>query len=199
MGTSIRPDERLQVQEIPLEQRLRALAHPMRQQILERLASCNANAGDLQEELELGGPSLSQHLRQLHAAGLIHRISRGPHKDYGLSAEGLREVLDWLEELLELRLDGRAEERFRKRVLSEFLAQDKPRALPRHSLKRELVAAHFAGEMKQGEFYAAADVEAGLREACRDWKDLLALMRDLGLIEGNGQYWRRKTETGRGL
>lgn len=179
-----------------LEQRLRALAHPVRQQVLERLAHSNASAGDLQRELALSSSALSQHLKQLLDAELVHRKRRGPHLDYGLSPEGLREVADWLQELWRLRLDGKADERYRRSVLEEFLGQDPPRSLPRHPLKRELVAAHFGQQLESGEFYPAAELEERLREECRDWEDLLAAMKNLGLIEGNGQYWLRKEETG---
>ncbi len=170
---------------------LKALAHPFRLQVVGLLASCNHNTRDLQEALQVSGPVLSQHLAILRKTGLIHRKRRGLHLDYSLNPEALRGLADWLEGLRALRLDGHAEERYREGVLESYLSQTMPRSLPRHPLKRALLATYYGRSLEAGRFYPVDELESQLRRDCREWKELLEEMVQQGLIQGNGQYWLR--------
>ncbi|OJW13846.1 metalloregulator ArsR/SmtB family transcription factor [Mucilaginibacter sp. 44-25] len=57
---------------------LKAIAHPARIAILEQIIKANACiCGDLVEELGLAQPTISQHLKELKNAGLIHGTIEG--------------------------------------------------------------------------------------------------------------------------
>lgn len=56
----------------------KAIAHPARIAILQHLAASNACiCGDLVEELGLAQATISQHLKELKAVGLIHGTIEG--------------------------------------------------------------------------------------------------------------------------
>lgn len=54
---------------------LRALAHPLRLQILSLLTGAPMSAAEVARELDLAHASASYHLRQLHGAGLVEIAS----------------------------------------------------------------------------------------------------------------------------
>ncbi len=71
---------------------LRALAHPVRLQILSLLTGAPMTAAEVARELELTHANASYHLRQLHAAGAIEivgeeRIRGGVAKRYRYEAD----------------------------------------------------------------------------------------------------------------
>jgi DNA-binding transcriptional ArsR family regulator len=71
---------------------LRALAHPVRLQILSLLTGAPMTAAEVARELDLTHANASYHLRQLHAAGAIEivgaeRIRGGVAKRYRYEAE----------------------------------------------------------------------------------------------------------------
>ena len=61
-----------------LAQMMKALAHPARIAIIQQLLKSNACiCGDLVEELGLAQATISQHLKELKNAGLIHGTIEG--------------------------------------------------------------------------------------------------------------------------
>lgn len=73
-----------------LSQMCKALAHPMRVRILRLLlmrGSCVC--GDLVEALPLAQSTVSQHLKVLKEAGLVHGEIDGPRRCYCVSPEAL--------------------------------------------------------------------------------------------------------------
>jgi ArsR family transcriptional regulator len=71
---------------------VKALADPVRLRLLSLIASHadhEACVCDLNDAFELSQPTLSHHLKQLHAAGLIDREKRGVWVFYRLNATAL--------------------------------------------------------------------------------------------------------------
>ena len=78
---------------------LKAIAHPARIAILQQIISANACiCGDLVDELGLAQATISQHLKELKNAGLIHGTIEGVSVCYCIEAKA------WAK--LEKELDG---------------------------------------------------------------------------------------------
>ena len=63
----------------------KALAHPVRVQILRLLAERRCLCGDLVEALPVAQSTVSEHLRILKEAGLIYDEAEGPRRHYCLN------------------------------------------------------------------------------------------------------------------
>jgi DNA-binding transcriptional ArsR family regulator len=74
-----------------------ALAEPSRRQILDLLRDGERSVNDLVARLELSQPGVSKHLKVLREAGLVEVRPEGRRRWYGLRAEPLAEVDEWLE------------------------------------------------------------------------------------------------------
>src|SRR3954447_16757588 len=74
-----------------------AVAEPSRRQILDLLRGGERTAGDLGAHPRLSQPGVSKHLRVRREAGLVEVRPEGKRRWYGLRAEPLAEVADWLE------------------------------------------------------------------------------------------------------
>jgi ArsR family transcriptional regulator len=72
----------------------KALSHPVRVYILQKLSKMNAccYSGDLVEELPVGRSTLSQHLKELKYAGLIQGEINPPYIKYCLNIEKWEEA-----------------------------------------------------------------------------------------------------------
>ena len=76
----------------------KALGHPVRIKLLKILASGQCLGTDLFEQLELAQSTISEHLRILRQAGLIHAEVRHPRTCFSLKPEALvkiRELLNY--------------------------------------------------------------------------------------------------------
>jgi DNA-binding transcriptional ArsR family regulator len=74
-----------------------ALSEPSRRLILDLLRERERSVGELVERLGLSQPGVSKHLRVLRESGLVSVRPDGKRRWYGLRAEPLAEVADWLE------------------------------------------------------------------------------------------------------
>ena len=74
-----------------------ALAEPSRRQILDLLRHREWSVNDLVAHLDLSQPGVSKHLKVLREAGLVEVRPDGKRRWYGLRAQPLAEVADWLE------------------------------------------------------------------------------------------------------
>ncbi len=86
-----------------------ALADPNRFRIVELLRDGPRAVNDIGERLTLNQPQVSKHLRVLKEAGLVDVEPRAQQRLYGLRAEPLGALREWLEgyrQLWEERLDG---------------------------------------------------------------------------------------------
>jgi DNA-binding transcriptional ArsR family regulator len=74
-----------------------ALAEPHRRQILDLLRERERSVNDLVSRLKISQPGVSKHLRVLRDAGLVDVRPEGRRRWYGLRAQPLEEVDEWLE------------------------------------------------------------------------------------------------------
>ena len=75
----------------------RAVAHPVRREMLELLADSPRSVGELTARFAMSQPAVSQHLKELREAGLVEWEQVGQTRRYRLRAGPLRQVLDWAE------------------------------------------------------------------------------------------------------
>ena len=78
---------------------LKALADPLRREILNMLKSGRMSAGDISEKFPVTGASVSRHLSVLKDADLIRDTREGKYIYYELNASVLEEIMLWLTDL----------------------------------------------------------------------------------------------------
>ena len=75
---------------------LRALADPVRRQILELLKGGALSAGEIGEHFAISGAAVSKHLAVLKEADLIRDERKGKYIYYRLNTSVLEEILIWI-------------------------------------------------------------------------------------------------------
>ncbi len=73
-----------------------ALGEPVRRRIVEILAGGPIPVGRLAEQLPVGRPAVSKHLRCLSDAGLVEHRSQGTRNLYVLAPSGFAAAQQWL-------------------------------------------------------------------------------------------------------
>jgi DNA-binding transcriptional ArsR family regulator len=73
-----------------------AIAHPLRRELLERLAVGEQPASRLAEPFSVSRPAISQHLDVLVDAGLVSERKEGRERLFKLNPTPLREVSEWV-------------------------------------------------------------------------------------------------------
>ena len=73
----------------------RALAHPIRRSIVERLGAGSATVGEATGGLGVSKPAISKHLRVLERAGLVTQGREAQWRPRSLAASPLREVAEY--------------------------------------------------------------------------------------------------------
>lgn len=76
---------------------LAALADPTRRAVFERLRSGPRSVGDIASGMPVSRPAVSQHLKALKDAGLVHDERRGTARLYRIHAPALVELRNWLD------------------------------------------------------------------------------------------------------
>jgi DNA-binding transcriptional ArsR family regulator len=99
----------------------KALAHPLRREIVERLSAGPATVGEVTGGFEVSKPTVSRHLRMLEEAGMVSRVVDGRTHRLALRPEALAETSDWIQTQRE-----RWERLFD--VVGEYLEERKERA-----------------------------------------------------------------------
>ena len=82
-----------------LQQTLKALADPIRREILNMLKSGRMSAGEITEHFSVTGASISRHLSVLKEADLVRDTREGQFIFYELNASVLEEMLLWIQNL----------------------------------------------------------------------------------------------------
>ena len=82
-----------------LQQTLKALADPIRREILNMLKKGRLSAGDITDKFSVTGASISRHLSVLKDADLIRDKREGKFIFYELNTSVLEEALLWLSDL----------------------------------------------------------------------------------------------------
>jgi len=76
---------------------LDVLADPTRRSIFERLADGPMAVGELAEHFPVSRPAVSQHLKALKEAGLVHDRSDGRRRIYAIDPAGIEDMRRWLD------------------------------------------------------------------------------------------------------
>lgn len=79
-----------------LQKTLRALADPIRREILNMLKQGRMSAGEITERFPVTGAAISRHLSVLKEADLITDQREGKFIFYELNASVLEEIMLWL-------------------------------------------------------------------------------------------------------
>jgi DNA-binding transcriptional ArsR family regulator len=80
-----------------LDATYRALAHPIRRQMLERLAAEDRRVTSLAAGFGISLAAASKHIRVLEAAGLVRRTVVGRDHHLALRTEPLTDAATWIE------------------------------------------------------------------------------------------------------
>jgi DNA-binding transcriptional ArsR family regulator len=99
----------------------RALAHPLRRDIVERLSGGPATVGEVTRDFGVSKPTISRHLKTLEDAGVVSRVIDGRTHRLVLRPEPLAEAGDWI---------GRQRARWERLfdVVDEYLEEGKRRS-----------------------------------------------------------------------
>ena len=75
----------------------KALSHPIRRGIVERLANGPATIGEATGDFGVSKPTISKHVKVLEEAGVVVRRIEGRTHRLGLDLDSLAEAVDWLD------------------------------------------------------------------------------------------------------
>jgi len=75
----------------------KALAHPLRRDIVERLSGGGASVGEVSRGFGVSKPTISRHLKLLEEAGVVSRVVQGRTHRLVLRADALADASDWIE------------------------------------------------------------------------------------------------------
>ena len=79
-----------------MQQTLKALADPIRREILNLLKGGRMSAGEIADHFSVTAPSISRHLSVLKDADLVRDTREGQFIFYELNASVLEEIMLWL-------------------------------------------------------------------------------------------------------
>ncbi len=82
-----------------IQQTLRALADPIRREILNLLRGGRLSAGDITDHFPVTAASISRHLSVLKEADLIRDTREGKYIFYELNTSVLEDVMLWITDL----------------------------------------------------------------------------------------------------
>ena len=75
----------------------RALSHPIRRGIVERLAGGPATVGDATAGFGVSKPAISKHLKVLEETGVVTRVVEGRTHRLSLETYALGEAAEWMD------------------------------------------------------------------------------------------------------
>lgn len=82
-----------------LSSAFKALNDTTRREILELLRKNDMTAGEIVNNFNISGPSISHHLDLLKRAGLIESVKEGQYVKYSLNTTVLDDIMKWMIEL----------------------------------------------------------------------------------------------------
>ena len=82
-----------------LQQTLKALADPIRREILNMLKSGRMSAGEITDHFPVTAASISRHLSVLKDADLVRNTREGQFIFYELNTSVLEEIMLWITDL----------------------------------------------------------------------------------------------------
>ena len=84
---------------VGLQQTIKALADPIRREILIMLKNGRMSVGEITEQFPVTGASISRHLSVLKEADLVRDTREGQFIFYELNASVLEEIMLWISNL----------------------------------------------------------------------------------------------------
>lgn len=75
----------------------RALSHPIRRGIVERLAAGPATVAEVSRDFGVSKPAISKHLKVLEETGVVAREVEGRTHRLSLETEALTEAAEWMD------------------------------------------------------------------------------------------------------
>jgi DNA-binding transcriptional ArsR family regulator len=75
----------------------KALSHPIRRGIVERLAGGPASVGEVSRDFGVSKPAISKHLKVLEETGVVTRVVEGRTHRLSLEPRALGEAADWMD------------------------------------------------------------------------------------------------------
>ena len=75
----------------------RALAHPIRRGIVERLAEGPATVGEATVGFGVSKPAISKHLKVLEETGVVRRVVEGRTHRLSLEPDVMSDAADWMD------------------------------------------------------------------------------------------------------
>jgi DNA-binding transcriptional ArsR family regulator len=75
----------------------KAIAHPVRRTIIERLSEGSATVGQATRDLGVTKPAITKHLKVLEEAGVVSRVIDGRTHRLSLDLTPLDEASEWIE------------------------------------------------------------------------------------------------------
>ena len=76
----------------------KALAHPLRRDVVERLSGGALTVGEATRGLGVSKPTMSRHLKLLEDAGVVRRVIDGRTHRLALQPQALADAAGWLEQ-----------------------------------------------------------------------------------------------------
>jgi DNA-binding transcriptional ArsR family regulator len=83
----------------PVDDAFGVISHPLRRELLERLAAGDSRVSTLAAGLPVSRPAVSQHLRLMLSAGVVNERRDGRERYYSLRRDRLGDVDRWLAQL----------------------------------------------------------------------------------------------------
>ena len=74
----------------------KALSHPIRREIVERLAAGPATVGEVTGDFGISKPAISKHLKVLEETGVVSRVIEGRTHVLSLETGTLEEATEWM-------------------------------------------------------------------------------------------------------
>jgi DNA-binding transcriptional ArsR family regulator len=75
----------------------RALSHPVRRGIVERLAAGPATVGEATKGFDISKPAISKHLKVLEETGVVSRVIDGRTHRLSLEPRALEGAAEWMD------------------------------------------------------------------------------------------------------
>ena len=168
----------------------KALADPTRLRILALLVERPMYGQELAESLGVNAPTVSHHLGELRAAGLLRTRKVDNYHYFELDLDHLRRLSGVLIED-ELRLTRAPRNDERARVLSIFLVDGRLTGMPTQRKRVIYILEELVKAFEYGSTYTEAEVNAILEQY---YEDVATLRRELVgyrlLARERGIYWR---------
>ncbi len=139
----------------------KALSHPVRVQMVRLTWEQPRSGEDLARLLNLTAATISHHLAQLDAAGLVTAEQRGHHRLYRAhQAAFALSLAERLKAEAKPPAHHNETERYRAKVLGTFLKQGQLSAIPAQRKKRDVILEVLAAAFEAGREYPEREVNA---------------------------------------